>query len=212
MEYIDVVYYINLDKREDRNTHMKQILQDLELPKEKIYRISAVLNTQRGAMGCSESHVNTIKKFIESGKNTCIVLEDDFIYEDKNNFWKSIEQVFQSNVDFDIIQLAYNHRNLIAEDTKHSFLKKVLNGQTTSGYIVTKQFAPTLLANFENGLKSLRKSVSENNVYDYTYTYSLDSHWKILQPLSKWFCFVPRLGFQIPSYSDVENAFVDYKV
>ena len=212
MEFIDIIYYINLDHREDRNTHIKQVLHDLQVPDEKIHRISAVWNKQRGSIGCSESHIHAVKEFLQSGKNTCIILEDDFVYEHKDTFWSSIASVFQSNVEFDLIQLAYNHRRLVSDDTEYPCLKKVRDGQTTSGYILSKPFAPTLLNNFESGWKALQTSVSEHNEYDSTYTYTLDSYWKRLQPISKWFCFHPRLGYQIPSYSDVEQVFVDYKV
>ena len=33
---------------------------------------------------------------------------------------------------------------------------------------------------------------------------------KKLQPISNWYCLNPKIGKQIKSYSDIENAIVDY--
>lgn len=208
MDYIDKIYYINLDKRDDRNSHMKQVLRDLNVPDEKIHRISAVYTPDHGEFGCSESHINTLKDFIKSEKSTCLILEDDFMYDNKDTFWNSIEQVFKQNIDFDAIQLAYNHEELRVVPADHPLLKKVIASTTASAYIVTKSFAPKLLDNYERGLNELKWCYGKYKFMDGTYV--LDMHWKVLQPISKWFCFSPRLGFQNPSYSDIRKEFADY--
>jgi hypothetical protein len=81
-------------------------------------------------------------------------------------------------------------------------MTKILNAQTTSGYSVNKKFAKTLLENFKEGLILLKQT---HNLE----LYSLDQYWKILQPISKWYCLKPKIGKQIKSYSDNFKGIID---
>ena len=77
MEHIDTFYFINLDRRTDR---LKQIIgefEKMEIPNTKIMRIQA-FEHKIGIVGCVKSHISAINHFIESGKNSCMIMEDDF--------------------------------------------------------------------------------------------------------------------------------------
>jgi len=39
--------------------------------------------------------------------------------------------------------------------------------------------------------------------------YAIDQYWKHLQAKDKWYCVVPSLMIQRPSYSDIDKAFRD---
>lgn len=196
---IDKIYYINLDSRIDRNEHILDMLTECELI-EITERVSAIYN-DLGYLGCSLSHIKTIEMFIESNLQTCLIIEDDFFIKKRKSFIKNIKKLFDNNIDFDIVQLSGNHFKL--ELTNNRWLKKVIDSQTTSGYILTKDFAPILLNNFKESYDLLKE--------DKNHFYFLDIYWKKLQPISKWYCFYPALGYQMKSYSDIEKRITSYR-
>jgi hypothetical protein len=210
MNYIDKVYYINLDHRTDRREEIEKVLDDLSCPSEKRERISAVQHSQFGTLGCTKSHIMALEKFIESGLEICLILEDDFIYEDPERFNKLIQYIFENKVQFDLIQLSYNHNGLQSSETEHSLLRKVHKSGTISGILVHRDFAPKLLANYKEGHALLLEYVAKHGclIHDLI----VDVYWQRLQPQSMWFCFSPRLGYQRESYSDIEQKVVNYGV
>jgi GR25 family glycosyltransferase involved in LPS biosynthesis len=210
MNHIDIVYFINLDHRKDRLEEITGVLRELEIPTEKIYRISAVYEPNFGTLGCAKSHMNALEHFIESGLQTCLVFEDDFMYEDKERFIHSIEYVFKHNVVFDVIMLSYNHHDVEWKPTTHSILRKASRVMSISGILVSKEFAPKLLENYKESQEKLIEFVEKHNrVYK---DYIIDVYWQRLQPTSNWLCFSPRLGYQRDSFSDIEKKHVKYKV
>ena len=199
---IDIIYYINLDHRTDRNEQFLNEMKKINFPSNKIKRISAIENNN-GSIGCSSSHVKTLDEFINSPHNICIIFEDDFEFYNPINI-NLMNKILNHN-DFDIICLSANDIN--STDTNHSYLKKINNSQTTSGYIVTKKFAKEhLYKNFIDGLKLLKENQHLIHIY------SIDQYWKLLQPDNKWFVSNPKLGKQRESYSDILKGNVNYEL
>jgi GR25 family glycosyltransferase involved in LPS biosynthesis len=212
MNHIDTIYYINLDHRIDRKEKFLECMNDLQVPKSKIERISAIYEPNLGALGCTKSHMLALETFINSDKNTCIIFEDDFTYKNKETFWINITKFFELNIPFDIIQLSYNtsqYSNCVvykAIDTKYDFLKKAEITITASSYIITKQFAPKLLENFkESAQLHTRAGIKTHN-------YCHDVYWNLLKSNSEWYLIYPPPGYQHNSYSDIENTYVNYNI
>ena len=204
-EKIDIIYYINLDHRTDRNDAFINEMKKMKLPNNKIKRISGIKN-KNGALGCTSSHIKILKDFIMSSHNTCIIFEDDFEFTiSEKEFKNHLSNLFKNNIIFDVVCLSGNIQKY--ENTTYDFLKKVFDTQTTSGYMITKQFAINyLLDNFIIG-----KYLLENNP-ELEYKYAVDQYWKLLQPSSNWYSFYPKCGKQRQSYSDIEKVMVNYEV
>ena len=200
--HIGIVYYINLYKRTDRKEQIIGEINKLNLKTDQIKRVSGVYIEEFGALGCSYSHIECLKNFIKSDKSNCIIFEDDFMFKDIN-VNENLNNFFNLNIDYDICMLSINSNNL--KNTEYSFLNKVIDGQTTSGYIINKKFAKTLLNNYIEGSELLKNTKNQS-------LYSIDQYWKKLQPNNKWYVFNPTLGIQRPSYSDINKKFEDYKV
>lgn len=207
--YIDRFYYINLDSREDRKTEFLEEMRRMGVPSEKITRISAVNKPGQGDWGCSLSHLNTIKKFIEADLDTCIIFEDDFVFtQDLKTINAAFREVFEGEPrSFDIIMLSANEMH--TEDFGHPYLKKVKDAQTASGYMVHKPFAPVLLQNFQESAKRIEKSYESGKSDVLQGPYCVDQYWKRLQPQSNWFVFSPKLGLQRVSYSDIQGGVIN---
>lgn len=195
---IPTIYYINLDNREDRRHHIINQLESVNYPKDKIIRISAI-QTDFGGLGCARSHVKTIEKFLETGEDRCIVLEDDFTFYQNNSFYRLLNNLPEN---WDIVMLS---SNTISDSHFSDNFKKCISSQTASGYMVSKKFAPTLLQNFKESESNLSAG------HDYC-IYALDQYWKKLQPHSNWFICNPKVGYQMESYSDISKFVVNHGV
>ena len=208
-EYIDIVYYINLDHRIDRNENILNELSSIDFPKNKIKRISAVYNKDHGGIGCSHSHIKILKEFINSNYKNCLILEDDFEFTvDKTTVNDLFSQLQSNGILYDVLLVSSNtHKSAY---TNYDFLHRLYNASTTSGYIVTKEYAPILLQNFIEGVELFETSIkNKENKY---HLYALDRYWNRLQEKDHWYVFNPKLGNQMESYSDIEKTVVNYKV
>lgn len=196
------IYYINLKHREDRLEDIEKSLDECGLL-DLSERFEAVEVKENGVLGCVLSHIGVIKKFINSDEEYAIIIEDDLFIKETSTFKGIIDNFFEQEIDFDVTQISGNHLN--TKETKYGFLHKVIDSQTTSGYILSRKFSQTLLDNFEESCDLMKK-------YGKNYDYCLDIYWKKLQPNNNWFCFMPPLAYQKAGYSDIENKNVDYGV
>jgi GR25 family glycosyltransferase involved in LPS biosynthesis len=210
-EYVDVIYYINLDERTDRKSEFLDEMSRMGVPSEKIVRISAISKPGKGDWGCSLSHVNTIGGFLDTSYNNCIVFEDDYMFtESLQTMNEMFANVFDNVNKYDIIMLSASE--IEVKDSSYKYLKKVLNAQTTSGYMVNRDYAQTLYLNYQEGAKLIEKSYEKGKSDTLQGPYCVDQYWKILQPESDWFMFYPKLGIQRESYSDIQDGITNYGV
>jgi len=199
---VEIIYYINLDHRDDRKNKFLNEMKKADFPDNMINRIPAVYNIERGDIGCSKSHILTLEKFIKSGYSNCIIFEDDFEFtQNKNQILQTLDNL--KNISYDVVMISANEYDV--KNTIYPWLKKVYGAQTTSGYMVSRSFAPTLLENFKEGCYMLEKTGEGAK-------YAVDQYWKKLQPTSDWYIVEPKLGKQGNSYSDIAKVVVDYKV
>jgi len=200
----DIVYYINLEHRKDRYIHINNELSKTNIDPNKINRIDAVYNINKGCLGCSKSHILALEAFINTSDEiqNCIILEDDFIFTEQQDDINNLINLFFENVEtFDVLMLSSNTLN--ETKTNLPFITKINDAQTLSGYCVSKKFAPILLGNYRLGVEKL-ENIGINNLY------CVDMYMKILQPQSLWYCLNPKIGKQIMSYSDNEKMVVNY--
>ena len=125
----------------------------------------------------------------ENGYEACIKLLEDLLFDVENS------------VEFDVCMLSYN---LIKSETcnDYPFLKKVLEVQTTAGYIINESMYDKLIDLYTWTIPLLTNTKRH-------WIYALDQIWKLVQPISKWYCFDLRLGKQRPSYSDLGNKWTN---
>ena len=209
MNKVDAIYYINLPHREDRKEKMLNWISVSGFPKDKVNRIEAVYNYEKGYIGCTLSHIKAVETFIQSNKEFCIIYEDDYNPIDLPNYWDNIQKIFDSKLSFDAVLLAYNDYSLLLENTNFDYIKRVFQTYTASGYMITKQFAPILLQNFRQCLELCIEE--ERNFQRNTEKYCVDVHWIHLMDKYVFLCFYPRLGKQIEGFSDIIKKRVDYK-
>ena len=89
-------------------------------------------------------------------------MEDDFKFTvSKEEFEKLITQFFESNINYDVCMLAYNsfHEVFKNEDIPGiSYLKKVLEVQTASAYLVNGHYYDKLINLYTNTNRLLEQT------------------------------------------------------
>lgn len=191
--------YINLDNRTDRN---KQILDELKYFHTNYYRLSATYN-EKGYLGCSMSHIRSLEYAIEKKLDNVIIFEDDFKFT-RNQYavYHEIIQFMNTVKDWDVLLLASNEEEI---QYYNIIVGKVTNAQTTSAYLVNKNYYQKLLNHLKIGYTLLEKTGNIHN-------YAADMYWKLLQETDNWFILRNKAGVQRESYSDIEGRVVDYGV
>lgn len=209
MDSIPVVYYINLNHRKDRKAEIEEELTRLGLESHQIQRIDAISSPGFGALGCGKSHIKALQTFLSSGHNIGLILEDDFMVTIDLNWCRFlIKTLFEDKVDFDVVMLAGN----VMKDASgpQPYLRKVLDAQTASAYLVTRPFASQILQCFQQAVDQLEQWQKEHG--ERKHEFCIDQYWKRLQPTSRWYIFHPKLGLQRESYSDNELRVTNYGV
>jgi len=203
MDRFDIIYYINLDKREDRKKEILQELEKMDVNMNKVKRIPGVIENL-ACLGCSKAHLNALLDFEKTNHNNCLILEDDFMFlMDKKETNQQLNKFWDSGNEWDVLMLSGHIKKY--QSANINSLYKVNDGQTTSGYSVNRHYLPKLIQNYREGIEELRKCNKGRNGY------CIDMYWKRLQPESKWFIFYPKIGKQRPGYSDIEKRVVDYR-
>jgi GR25 family glycosyltransferase involved in LPS biosynthesis len=179
MEHFDIIYYINLAHRDDRKESILSELKSMDIPPEKIHRIDAVYCEHFGALGCSKSHILALEHFVQSGLESCIIFEDDFVFtETKQTVQRLLNEFFVKIKKYDVLMLS---SNTLTSYFVYGELQRIIDAQTASGYCVHKGFAKKLLNHSKIGSLLLEKNPNLHN-------FACDMYWKRLQPISDWFC------------------------
>ena len=191
-EFVDKVVYINLEDRTDRKEQIENELQKY-FPIEKIQRFNAIKH-QHGGVGCVQSHIAILEMAIQNNWSNYLVVEDDAMWSNFQKGYPLLEQLIQKS--YDVITLGTAHAIYSPE-------LKLFSGQTTTAYIIQQHYYRTLLANFKEGCNLLIQTGNWS-------IYALDQYWKRLQQKDNWYCVIPSLMIQAPSYSDIERRQVNY--
>jgi GR25 family glycosyltransferase involved in LPS biosynthesis len=191
-------YYINLEHRTDRKENIESQLSNI-FPRYE--RFNAIKHSN-GAIGVGKSQIEVLKKGLNSDKEYICIFEDDFIWELKyEDIKEKLNYIFSR--DFNIVLLSYHFPLIFPKKISIKNLAFFENCQMASGYIIHKRFIPMLLENFEKCVQLMETS--------YDKSLAIDQSWKSLQTINnKFFCSLPRLGKQAPSYSDIEKKQVSY--
>jgi hypothetical protein len=202
MDKIDAFYFINLDRRTDRLQQIMGEFVKMGIPLDKIIRVSGI-NEKIGILGCTKSHCIAINHFVKSGKQLCLILEDDFEFtETKEKVDEVLGNIFSTKNPIDCLMLSGNDNSVMA--TSHPNLTKIFFACTTGAYILPKHFAPSLLHTWNEAAQKQEKWIKAfgepENVFN------LDFYWIYSQVASHYYYTNPKLGKQRDSPSDVSGT------
>lgn len=203
VNFIQHIFYINLDKRTDRK---EQFTQEMEKMNWKAERFPGYYYAHpKGIVGCTKSHLEVLKLAKEREYANVLICEDDLEWlEEKEVVNEELDKLFRNDVEFDVCFLAYNNKTIDHDYTpKYDFLVKTLYSTTASCYLVNYHYYDVLIELYEIVLPILDSTRQH-------WIYANDQIWKILQEKDKWFCFSKRLAKQRDGFSDNANQVVSY--
>lgn len=203
-------YCINLDKRQDRWAEVQASCQQAGMPMAALSRFPACEDADFGALGCAKSHVAVLADFLtRSDASWCLVLEDDFEFvKPWADFAQRFNALASARVEWDVLMLA--GANVMAEPPQPPGVARVFEAQTTAGYLVSRAYAPRLLACFADSVPLMERLRAVQPRQYAMIRLSIDQVWKRLQRQDRWFILSPAVGRQRPSFSDIEGRHVDY--
>jgi GR25 family glycosyltransferase involved in LPS biosynthesis len=190
------IVYINLDQRTDRNEEIQAELTKKGL---EFIRFPAISNTM-GSIGCNESHLAVLKEARAKGWESVLILEDDFSFTCNQQAMESGFAAIDELGPWHVILFAYN--SLMTKPHNQRFVR-IMEAQTTAGYMVHNSFYDRLIEVWEEGLTNLKKT-------HINHLYAVDQSWKRLQPVNLFYGFSPVMGRQRESWSDIEKKLVNY--
>lgn len=208
----DKIYYINLDKRQDRKRHIEENVKRPLLghfPEELWQRMSAVDKTDetsrsKRSAGCSLTHLAAWKDAEKNGYESFLIIEDDFRLKiTPELFYSHVQELYNDFPNFNLCNIAYNNLRKLNKIKNTNFYKS-WNIQTTCGYIAKTSFTKKMQPTIEHSVAQLNL----NSSYD---IWAIDQVWKKFQNDPNWI-LMERAGIQLDSYSDIEKGDVKYGV
>ena len=193
-------YYINLESRTDIKEHVEKELQKLGLNINNIQRFDAI-KMENGALGCSMSHLKCLQIAKEKDYEYIFICEDDITFLNSELFLMQLQKFLSTGRSWDVILVAGN--NMIPFETIDNTCIKVSNCQTTTGYIVKREYYDKLISNYKEGIE---KQIKEPNKPDY----KIDKYWFKLQRDDNWFLITPLSVIQREDYSDIEKKVTNF--
>lgn len=202
MDQLQIVY-INLNHRKDRREQMEKEL--VNIPKENIHRIEAVYYPKNGPLGCCVSHIKAIELAMKNKWDKVLILEDDFIFDNSIDFTNYLlKRFYNTGLNWDVLMFSSNL--LRFERTDFNFLNKVLEGKTTSGYLLNSNYYDILLGNFKECFRELNIEVYKKSLKHSC----IDMGWRKLQRGGNWYITDPRIGKQKDGFSDIMKQYKNY--
>jgi GR25 family glycosyltransferase involved in LPS biosynthesis len=200
------VFVINLPHRSDRKQLCLREIAELGFNGNLVRVIEGQYTPRNGAIGCAATHAFGLSRFLfESDASLCLVVEDDFAVDDKSAFRQSLAGVLTQPDEWDVLLVASKQAVPISA-TRFPNVYRVVNAQTTSAYLVTRKYAPTLIRVFYEAANNLSSAFLSLDDAPLRHLFALDMAWKPLQTTDCFLAFLPQLSYQRESYSDVLNA------
>jgi GR25 family glycosyltransferase involved in LPS biosynthesis len=168
----------------------------------------------QGARGCSLSHARALCDFLyEDDRPFLMVLEDDFEIRAPQSFVASVREALNWAPLWDVLLLAHNIAIPISGSPMAN-VYRVINAQTTSGYIVGRDYVWRLVGLFLQSAEGLRRASfappdSRRLLQHFS---AADIVWKQAQSIDRFWGPVPSWTMQRASFSDIEQCAVDYGV
>ncbi len=194
------IFYINLQHRTDRKTHVEQQLSLIGLNGQRFNAIKM----DNGAIGCSMSHLKLLQDAVKNELDHILIIEDDIEFLDSELFKSQLNKFFEIHGnEWDVVMFAGN--NVPPYKRTDDTCIQVSNCLTTTGYLVNGHYIKILAQNVKMGLTHLINKPSEHTKF------AIDKFWSVLQSSGKWFLITPICVVQREDYSDIEKKHTNYK-
>jgi GR25 family glycosyltransferase involved in LPS biosynthesis len=199
MELFTNTLFINLASRTDRLEHVTAEFTKMGITAE---RVDAIKMTS-GAIGCTLSHIKCLELAKDRNYEHVFICEDDITFLKPQLLKENITKFYNNKeINWDVLIVSGNNAPPFIKI--NDYCVRILNCQTTTGYIVKRGMYDVMIDNFKTGLQKLMQEPTNKRQY------ALDMYWKRLQTQYFWYLIIPLTTVQYDNYSDVEERSVSY--
>ena len=192
------VFYINLESRPDRKSHVEEQLKIIGL---NYTRFNAI-KLPNGALGCSMSHLKCLELAKQQNLDHILIVEDDITFLNPSLFVNQMNKFLSNHKTWDVVLAAGN--NMPPYKVIDDSCVQITRCQTTTGYMVKSHYFDTLIDNIREGIKHLIREPEKHVLY------AIDKYWFRLQDKDIWYLITPLTVTQREDYSDIEKRPTNY--
>jgi GR25 family glycosyltransferase involved in LPS biosynthesis len=190
---IDAFIYINLENREDRKKLLLDEFKKLNIPEEKIRKISGVRIPKNGHKGCIQSHILALQMAKMNNWKTVAIFEDDAELDIEPDVFKNMikEAMSVDNWNMIILHGAYQSIKENKEIEGHPELHYLKHSTQSTGYIIKDTYYDKLLNLFMHCNDMMSKDNWEKpSSWE---SHALDQQWNKLVEKDNWIGFKKNL-------------------
>lgn len=195
---INHAFYINLKSRPDRKQYVEMQLDKIGI---KADRFNAI-KLPNGALGCSMSHLKCLEIAQKNNWSHLLIVEDDITFLQPEILKNQLNLFLSNHNDWDVVLIGGN--NMPPYTKIDDTCVRVSLCQTTTGYLVNRNYFDTLIQNYRIGIKKLIEHPLN------TFVYAIDKFWFHLQQKDKWYLIIPLTVIQREDYSNIEGRCTNY--
>jgi hypothetical protein len=205
---LDAIIYINLENREDRKKQILDELKKLEIPENKIYKVSGIYIPNNGHKGCIQSHILALNMAKLNGWNNVLILEDDAeltgsINQFNTQFQNMLKYLKQLNSQpaFDVLMLATansDKKPVELLNGEGADIVRIIASTTASAYIVKNHYIDKIITLFTYLNAMMEARAWSEGQHE---KFALDQNWQEMQKRDKWFGWKNDLIRQRNSHS-----------
>ncbi|WNP33387.1 glycosyltransferase [Enterobacter kobei] len=190
---VDKIVVINRDARTDRWQQMQQELAALQVPADKVLRVTACEHPQP-ALGRMRSHQQVLQMAQDRGWENVLVLEDDAVLLKQEKHVSGFNALLAAltHVPWEVVLLGAQ----VTQGQPMKSLPGIIragDSEKACAYLVNRPYYPALLTQLHDD-----PSVT------------LEARWQPLQARGKWLSFYPCISYQRPGFSDIEQQDADH--
>lgn len=148
------------------------------------------------------SHLKCLQIAKERNLDHILIVEDDIIFLNPGIFIEQLNKFLQNNKEWDVLLIAGN--NVPPYRVVDETCVQVSWCQTTTGYLIRKQYYDTLINNIKEGINMLIREPKNKIMY------AIDKYWLSLQKKYMWLLLVPLTVSQREGYSNIENCVTNF--
>jgi hypothetical protein len=193
---IDRIFIMGLENEFERmnDTIMHLTIMNAPLNRIEEYIAKKDLELTDIYIGATKNHLDCLKKMMDGNYETCLFLEDDFVFTSNiRENQKSLSTFFERNYDYNICFLSASKHHLRDDFDDLLILSKQIC-TTSSGYLVNRKNIELVYETVKEGYNCLLENKEQSSIY------CIDRYWT---KLDKLFIFKRKIGFQKPSKSKI---------
>jgi GR25 family glycosyltransferase involved in LPS biosynthesis len=167
------------------------------------------IKLKNGRIGCSMSHLKCLQIAKNNNWPYVMICEDDLLILNNEIFVNHINKFFRmhgndsADSKWNVLLLAGN--NVPPYKKIDDICIQVSHCQTTTGYIVKRDYYDILMDNIRIGIENLMKTPDQHIIY------AIDKFWIKLQKQHTWYMLAPIVAVQREDYSDIEERKTNYE-